>query len=1772
MYQVSEALDKVISGSGRTFYARLNEISDGIQEIVQTNFSTPDSYFYVGGAIASKIEVSMFTKTQEFVKGTEVRFEIGAMADGAIEWIPMGYFTIKEQKKDRNLLTFTAYDRLESKLAKAYKSKITKYPAESKEFLTDISEQTGIEFDTSKLSDSLMIDKILTVNDQSGEKTYKEPFDGFTMQQVVGYIAQLHGTFAICDRSGKVTFRWYEALATDYPGKIGDTAGSYLKDQNLSFIYNTIEFLKESHTYLIKTNRYFDDLLQSETMCQISGISCDTENDHYESGTNINTNLSNPVMTQEWLNKILKKIKDMSYYPVSFSFMGDPRLDVGDIVTIVDAKNNLIDVPVMQHTITFDGGLLSEVASYGFEEKEAKSPSQIALQRVKDDILTLQEITAKKATFYQLNAVDAKITNLQASSITVNDANILFARLDKANIEQGWITSVMIGDAQITNAKIQGMSADKLTAGTIDASIITVKNLDADSITVGKINWKQLSDDVNTTITDSKNTANNALNAANSSVQNVIIEYYSSTSKDQPVNGTWQTDSPDWVEGRYIWCRTKTVTKSGVISYSDASCITGNTGAKGDKGIPGINGENGKTTYLHIAYANSADGTSGFSTNDSTNKLYIGQYIDFIEADSILPSAYQWTKIKGDTGAKGEDGVSPVASVTKTGNVTTITITDKNGTHTQKVTDGTNGTPGAPGADGRTSYFHAKYSNDGGKTFTANNGEATGDWIGTYTDFVEADSMNVGAYTWVKIKGDQGVQGVKALQPTRNWTGTFTTIGMVQGAVIGDFNRTPVVGDVFLNLDGSSNTGTWEVTAISGTNVSIKLLAYVKSKGADGKNGSSVTITSKSVTYQTSVSGVTVPSGTWNADVPNVPNGQYLWTRTVVNYSDGTSITSYSVGYKGVNGSNGSNGKGVQSTAVTYQAWGNGTNTPTGGWSPTPLDTSADKPYLWTRTIITYTDGSSSTSYSVGSTLKGVSVGARNLAESTNQGITGWYWGMQTGGYTRSEVVENNVKTCKLLRDSVAQTGWSVIYYDRIGRYKWEPDTVYTVSVDVKPSVSTAIGISFREGNGTNNLITSERSETIQAQANKWNRLVWNVKTVSTLPTSTGQVLYATGMNSGTGVWYQFKNLKIEKGNQATDWTPAPEDVDSGINNAQSTANSASSKADTAQSSANAAQSTANSASSKADTAQSSANAAQSTANSALSTANAAKKNEYIAFSGEGNSVGYFLIATLKVISNYINDDFILEANSRGFGFSRIQVRFKSGNTTDPTLESYKQEGDGNWYIAKAATSTWNIYCSKNEAWARCSVTGLSYKSGYISLTWGSGNASLPDNAIRATQMVSQAVWCYKNNQAYIDGSNLYASTVTADKIAARSISAEKMAVGTITAASGILADSVITNAKIADGAITNAKIANATIESAKIKSIDAAKITTGTITGLDAIFNRSFKVDSPYSDTDSFVIESSSNGVTIATRTKGVVSSTNDNKMFLGNDGLDIRCGTGPMRIWANDILTIRTDSAGQINLEVQGLNSPNPPVYVKSDAGAFKIYHEGNFGSSASYKTGLKIGSITQGSSVTDFYVPLATTSASGLISADEKKKINVDYLPKSGGTIDNSNVDVLGLNCTSGTMSTLRFYGSGKRLGSVGFNAQNSSLYRWNTSGTAYRILDENDLPLMADSGWVNITLGSGITAVSYIGARARKIGNIVNVVMGVTGATAAFQTLGTLAQGYRPPKEINLAARYYNSPTTAISIGTDGTIKVLQTASGGSSYNASGAISFSITYFI
>lgn len=189
-----------------------------------------------------------------------------------------------------------------------------------------------------------------------------------------------------------------------------------------------------------------------------------------------------------------------------------------------------------------------------------------------------------------------------------------------------------------------------------------------------------------------------------------------------------------------------------IISITDKTGTHTQEVLDGVNGTPGPKGEDGKTSYFHVKYSD--DGGMTFTDNAGEKAgAYIGTYTDHIKADSNIVSDYTWVKIEG------KDGVSPTITVTKENGVVTIVTKDESHTYTQKVLDGINGTPGANGTNGQTTYFHLKYSNDGGKTFTSNNGEDVGDYFGTYTDFVKEDSDSVEDYTWVKIKGDDGKDG-----------------------------------------------------------------------------------------------------------------------------------------------------------------------------------------------------------------------------------------------------------------------------------------------------------------------------------------------------------------------------------------------------------------------------------------------------------------------------------------------------------------------------------------------------------------------------------------------------------------------------------------------------------------------------------------------------------------------------------------------------------------------------------------------------------------------------------------------------------------------------------------------------------------------------------------------------------------------------------------------------------------------------------------------------
>ena len=200
-------------------------------------------------------------------------------------------------------------------------------------------------------------------------------------------------------------------------------------------------------------------------------------------------------------------------------------------------------------------------------------------------------------------------------------------------------------------------------------------------------------------------------------------------------------------------------------------------GEDGANGVPGAKGSDGRTPYFHTAYANSPTGDRDFSTTNSSDKLYIGTYSDFEVADSNDYRRYKWVKIKGEDGNNGRDGVNSYIHRKYSDNSSGYNMSDNStlkyiGIYTGtsaiaptlpsaytwskiKGEDGQQGVPGARGSDGRTSYLHTAYSNSatGERDFSTTNSNGK-EYIGTYTDFEINDSSDYRRYKWIKIKGE----------------------------------------------------------------------------------------------------------------------------------------------------------------------------------------------------------------------------------------------------------------------------------------------------------------------------------------------------------------------------------------------------------------------------------------------------------------------------------------------------------------------------------------------------------------------------------------------------------------------------------------------------------------------------------------------------------------------------------------------------------------------------------------------------------------------------------------------------------------------------------------------------------------------------------------------------------------------------------------------------------------------------------------------------------
>ena len=449
MYKTSEKFKNAVYGDSRTFLAKVSDgthsASEEILSLKQTSRSVADDCVNIGGAVSSYVEIKMWDPGFT-LDGTELEISIGMVIDSKAEWVPLGLFTAQKPKSDSGVVTFTAYDRIQTRMSGAFISELT-YPCDGKAVLAEMAKKTGVPIITTNLPDGVMIPKRAvstdSIVDESGnpvtDTKYVTPVDGYTYREALSYIAQFYGMFATMDRAGNAVFRWYAAADCS-----------------------------------ISADRYYDDLTLGESVFNVEKIICQAGNDTLSTGEGTACmQLENPVMTQERLAAVYQQIKGLEFLPASVSFLGDPRIDVGDIITVTDKAGNAVKIPVMSLVQDYDGGLLTEVQSFGKVESESsqnKGPTDQKIDRLYKDLFLVKELVGEKASFGYVYSVSAKVRKLETETISADrlDVNGIFAKditatgtIMGATLKGGTIDGVTITGGAIKGSLVYGADYSK---------------------------------------------------------------------------------------------------------------------------------------------------------------------------------------------------------------------------------------------------------------------------------------------------------------------------------------------------------------------------------------------------------------------------------------------------------------------------------------------------------------------------------------------------------------------------------------------------------------------------------------------------------------------------------------------------------------------------------------------------------------------------------------------------------------------------------------------------------------------------------------------------------------------------------------------------------------------------------------------------------------------------------------------------------------------------------------------------------------------------------------------------------------------------------------------------------------------------------------------------------------------------------------------------------------------------------------------------------------
>ena len=471
MKNLSTAMTEIVKGNSARYYSKYvidkKEHTETLNNFKFQNMINPNNEITIGNTCASSVAFSIYMPTVS-LENKEITIFEGVKVGTEIKYIQLGIFTVTKQTSDGEYTSYEAYDRM-YKADMPYFSDMA-FPNTDKAILGEICGKLGISLATNIVTTHTISDKP----------------QGYTYRETIGYMAMLQGCNAVINSDGNLELRWY-------------------KDSG--YVLDGHKYYQQGVTFTTSKDFIIQKLTCNNTK------SGSTEQSEITSGDGA-TGLSfaNPFMTQTILDEVYKKIGGFTFRPIEVKFVGDYRLEVGDIITVnkagVDYK-----VPIMQITHECDGGLMDTVVSIGQSDTEntsvASGPITKQMERYYANLLVVNKALINKldvdtakityATITNLTAVKGDVDYLKVNNLTVDKANLLYASIERMEVVEGQIRNLnvddlkaqvanintlmfgsasggslttefsnsvvsLIGDAQIKSAMIESIAADKITA------------------------------------------------------------------------------------------------------------------------------------------------------------------------------------------------------------------------------------------------------------------------------------------------------------------------------------------------------------------------------------------------------------------------------------------------------------------------------------------------------------------------------------------------------------------------------------------------------------------------------------------------------------------------------------------------------------------------------------------------------------------------------------------------------------------------------------------------------------------------------------------------------------------------------------------------------------------------------------------------------------------------------------------------------------------------------------------------------------------------------------------------------------------------------------------------------------------------------------------------------------------------------------------------------------------------------------------------------------